>query len=277
MKRNQAEQMNRIISQIVHIAFCILLSIGFAGVAHADQEAAERHMARGTAALEIAEGPADFNDAVKEFREAVRLAPDWADAWFNLGVAQEKAEDYPGAIASLKTYLQKNANADDRKAVERRIFGLEYKQERQGRHDTDASKRDAPNVTGTWRQHGSDGYLDYRLEISGQQTVTGRCIDQLVEGGNLPAALICKIANIPMYFHSTITKDGFKGKWSPTPFGLCSHIKEKLPIEGRISSDGTKLTITYQHKSFAQDARIGSCIPSVLRGQHATETWTRLR
>ena len=112
------------------IALVALFGFTICGSAHAGPAEAKRFMARGAAAMEMAKSPADFRDAVEEFSQAVKEAPEWADAWFNLGVAQESAEDYGAAIESFKGYLKKAPKASDREAVETRIYKLEYKLEK---------------------------------------------------------------------------------------------------------------------------------------------------
>lgn len=131
------------------IALIALLSFG--GFAYADSKAAERHMARGAAAMEEAKSPADYRDAVKEFSKAVKQAPNWADAWFNLGTAQASAKQYKSAIKSFKTYLKKSPKASDRKAVQARIYKLEYKMEK-AQKLADKPKFPTPeDLTGYWR------------------------------------------------------------------------------------------------------------------------------
>ena len=117
---------------IQYLAILALSSLSMAEHSYAGSMEAKRHMARGTAAMEMAKSPADFRDAVEEFSQAVKQMPDWANAWFNLGVAQESAEDYHGAIDSFKTYLKKVPKAADYDAVEARVFRLEYKMEKAG-------------------------------------------------------------------------------------------------------------------------------------------------
>lgn len=63
---------------------------------------AERWMVRGSAAFKGATSAAGYLDAAKEFEQATLAAPWYGDAYFNLGVAQDKAEDYAAALSSLK-------------------------------------------------------------------------------------------------------------------------------------------------------------------------------
>lgn len=92
-------------------------------------EEAVRHAARAEAYLKSAAGSEEFKKALAEFDAALLLAPWWADAWFNLGVAQKNSGDPVGAIHSLRMFLL--AAPDDRAApqVQREIYSLEVEAE----------------------------------------------------------------------------------------------------------------------------------------------------
>ena len=124
----------------------------------------KRFIARGQAAIEEAKTESDFNDAVKEFKKASNAAPWWADAYFNLGVAQEKAGQYSQAINSLKLYLWAAPNAADTEAVQTKIFKLEYKMEKASRPaKTLRSKREREKkLSGTWRIYALKQSRHYR-------------------------------------------------------------------------------------------------------------------
>src|SRR5688500_367571 len=66
-------------------------------------EEAERRMARGGAAFKSATPASDYQDAVKEFEQATLAAPWYGDAYFNLGVAQDKAGNYEAALRDRKS------------------------------------------------------------------------------------------------------------------------------------------------------------------------------
>lgn len=89
-------------------------------------EEAKRRMGRGQAALEMAKGPTDYENAAAEFQAAVNAAPWRADAYYNLGVAQEKAGHPAEAMASFKLYLVAAPKAKDKDEVEQRIYKLDY-------------------------------------------------------------------------------------------------------------------------------------------------------
>ena len=91
---------------------------------------ARRYLVRGSIAIKEARTPADFDEAAKEFGRAARSAPWWADAYFNQGIANEKAGKYGDAIRSLKLYLLAAPRAQDADKVKEQIYALEYRQEK---------------------------------------------------------------------------------------------------------------------------------------------------
>lgn len=92
-------------------------------------EEAEKYLMRGQGAVEIAKTPDDYLVAIAEFKKAARLAPWWADIYYNLGLVQDKAGLYADGIRSLKLCLKAAPNAPDAKKIELMIVKLEFKQE----------------------------------------------------------------------------------------------------------------------------------------------------
>jgi tetratricopeptide (TPR) repeat protein len=96
-------------------------------------EEARRFSVRGQIAIKEAKSPADFDEAANEFGKALRVAPWWADGYFNQGVALEKAGKYNEAIRSLKFYLFSAPGAPDAEKIKEQIYALEYRQEKTGK------------------------------------------------------------------------------------------------------------------------------------------------
>lgn len=88
---------------------------------------AERHMARGAAAFKGATATTDYQDAAREFEQATLAAPWYGDAYFNLGVVQDKAGDFEGALRSLN-YAR--LAAPDSKEIKALIYEVEYRMEK---------------------------------------------------------------------------------------------------------------------------------------------------
>ena len=88
-------------------------------------EDAERNMARGVVFFTKATDNAGYHKAIVEFEAATNAAP-WLDkAYYNLGVAQEKAGLFKEAIRSLKLYLMADPNAKNAREVRNQIYMLE--------------------------------------------------------------------------------------------------------------------------------------------------------
>lgn len=84
---------------------------------------AERRMVRGTVAFKEAKSVGDYQAAVTEFLQATLAAPWDGDAYFNLGVAQDKAEQYDAALRSLQLAQLALPNSKD---VQDLIYKVQY-------------------------------------------------------------------------------------------------------------------------------------------------------
>lgn len=84
-------------------------------------------LARGNAALKEASSASGYQRAIAAFEDSVRTAPWWADAYYNLSLAQEAAGKFDDAIASLRFYLLAAPPGTDTSAANRRLGGLEVK------------------------------------------------------------------------------------------------------------------------------------------------------
>lgn len=115
-------------------------------------EEAERFMVRGAAAVKNAKDSNDFKDAVNEFEKATLAAPWLASAYYNLGIARDKAGMYSDAIKSLKLYLLASPNASDTKVVKNLIYEIEYKQEK-------AAKESSPEAIAAKEKNKYDEWL----------------------------------------------------------------------------------------------------------------------
>ena len=108
-------------------AFIMLLIC--AGVAWAQTEMpeeAKKHLVKGIEAIEMAQSPDDFEQAVKEFEDAVRLAPDSSEVHYYLGKTLSLVKGQIGrAIKELERYLELAPNAPDAKKIKDEIAGLE--------------------------------------------------------------------------------------------------------------------------------------------------------
>ena len=70
--------------------------------------------------------------AAQSFNEALKVAPWWSDAYYNLGIAQELAEQYDEAEKAFNFYLLGNVSAKEKRVVQDRIYELAAKRKLSG-------------------------------------------------------------------------------------------------------------------------------------------------
>ena len=117
----------KIIGMLACTAFVWMSSPAWAQTALKE---AQRHMDRGQAAVEMAKTDADFEEAILEFDQAARLAPTWPDAYYNLGIVQEKIGRFDAALQNLRKYLELSPVATDAGEVRQLINKTEYRKEK---------------------------------------------------------------------------------------------------------------------------------------------------
>lgn len=93
-------------------------------------EEANRAFVKGNVFQKEAKDASGYDLAITAYREALRVAPWWGDAYFNLAVALEAAGKFDEAIASIKLYIASvpGTSADARDA-QNRIYAIEAKTE----------------------------------------------------------------------------------------------------------------------------------------------------
>ena len=121
---------------------------------------AERRMVRGTEAFKEAKSATDYQAAATEFQQATLAAPWDGDAYFNLGVAQDKAEQYDAAIHSLK-FAQLVSPS---KAIQDMIYKIQYQQEKANAPAALAARQAALAARQAASQAASDEALIQRLD-----------------------------------------------------------------------------------------------------------------
>ena len=161
------------------IIFFICVSSAFTGTV---PEEARRHMIRGETAVELAKTPEDYEQAIKEFKEAARIAPDWAEPYYNLGLVQEKAGKLKEAIISLNKYVQLSPDAPDIAKVREFIYKLEYRAEQE------ITLEDALDIYGSLPDAG-------RWNLSGETSALYRSSIKSLrrEGNRIAITYVCDV------------------------------------------------------------------------------------
>jgi tetratricopeptide (TPR) repeat protein len=90
-------------------------------------EEARRSFVEGVNIVKLAKDAGGQKLAIGSFTEALKIAPWWGDAYYNLGVAQELAEQYDKAEQAFTFYLLSNPDATEQREVQDRIYQLSAK------------------------------------------------------------------------------------------------------------------------------------------------------
>ena len=86
---------NRGMKAFLIVLALLLVSFSTGAFGQAVSDEAKRHFDRGMAAVEMAKSPDDYAPAIKEFKQAASLAPNWPDAYYNLGKAPNERLGFP--------------------------------------------------------------------------------------------------------------------------------------------------------------------------------------
>jgi len=230
---------------------------------------ARKHMARGRAAVEHAQNESDYKDAVREFTQAAKLAPEWTDAYYNLGLAQEKAGQYDSAIRSLKTYLEKSPNATDAEEVQDKIFQIEYLEEKAAKKPIQQAPAQAFNIeslAGTWvtRKHGGEGTnpitklwepfdneYHYKLSVTGPNSFRLQYSHAMWYYPNTGYRMTPEGVSFNMLqqtYDVTVNGQEIKGDLTCQTSGPWGSVPRRtFAITGRMASDGSKFTLIENH------------------------------
>ena len=140
-------------------------------------EEANRSFVRGNVFQKEAKDASGYELAISAYRDALRAAPWWGDAYFNLAVALESANKFDEAIASIKLFMASvpGGSAEAREA-QNRVYAIEAKSEMASKQAVARAaadrERQRPSVEGKWTIAG--GMFDFQIVRNGERfTITG--------------------------------------------------------------------------------------------------------
>jgi tetratricopeptide (TPR) repeat protein len=215
-------------------------------------EEARKFSVRGQTSIREAKNPSDFQEAAKEFIKALRIAPWWADGYFNLGLAQEKAGQLNGAIRSLRLYLLASPDAPDGRKVQDQIYALEYRQEK-ARKET-AEKRESEKqiiaaLPGDWGyQHGH-----HRTEERGQVMAPAQI---RISGNRIEILNKSYMRGWFLAFRGYITGNKITGYCLWPPVDECPNLESEFPMTALISDEGKRIEMTTQMPRTYYDSKV---------------------
>ncbi len=91
-------------------------------------EAARRSFVQGNVIFKDAKDAAGQQLAVAAFKDAVKIAPWWGEAYYNLAVAQELVGSFADARDSLGWYIKTKPGEKEERAAQDKIYALEAKE-----------------------------------------------------------------------------------------------------------------------------------------------------
>ena len=102
-------------------------------------EDAKRYFVRADVVIKAAKNVADYLNAAEEFKKALQYAPDCPDIYYNIAMCYDKSatsgflidkERYSEAVKYYKKFIELKTDAPNKKAIQNRIYELEYKIEK---------------------------------------------------------------------------------------------------------------------------------------------------
>lgn len=202
-------------------------------------EGAQRYMARGMAAVEMAKSASDYALAAKEFEQAAKLAPDWPDIYYNLGSVQSKAGDITSAIKSFQRYLDLSPKSPDAAKVRDEIFKLEYRLERE---------QLATTLEGTWT--GPNGQtFELKLEGVRFQLTRDKVGDDIIVSTVMGKDYTGPMGDVPLVFSGTLVGDKISGQYLQAAVkvngGNCDMPERKGNFAGTVDIAARQMRIVY--------------------------------
>ena len=131
-------------------------------------EEANRAFVKGNVFQKEAKDASGYELAITSYRNALRIAPWWGDAYFNLAVALETAGKFDEAIASIRNYMASvSAGSAEAREAQNKIYALEAKGELAAKQAaiTAQVERQRPSVEGHWS---INGMLDFQIVRNGE-------------------------------------------------------------------------------------------------------------
>jgi hypothetical protein len=226
-------RMGYLIGVVILLAWVSLIQ------AATESEEAQRYMARGMAAVEMAKSASDYALAAKEFEQAAKLAPDWPDIYYNLGSVQSKAGDITSAIKSFQRYLDLSPKSPDAAKVRDEIFKLEYRLERENM---------ATTLEGTW--NGPNGQT-FKMKLDGArfQLTRDRVGDDILVMKVMFKSITSPMADVPLVFSGTLVGDKISGQYlqaaGKVNSGNCNMPERKGDFEGAVDVAAHQMRIVY--------------------------------
>jgi hypothetical protein len=215
---------------------------------------AQRYMARGMAAVEMAKSASDYALAAKEFEQAAKLAPDWPDIYYNLGSVQSKAGDITSAIKSFQCYLDLAPKSPDAAKVRDEIFKLEYRLERENL---------ATTLEGTW--NGPNGQT-FKMKLDGArfQLTRDKVGDDIIVMKAMFQSYTSPMWDVSLVFSGTLVGDKISGQYLQAAGTVnnndCKMPERKGDFHGTVDVASSQMRIVYNRMTLEYEWKFKSML-----------------
>ncbi len=228
------------------IGFAMWLATMMVVMAQEVSDEARRHLLRGQMALEMAKSPQDLRLAIHELEQAARLAPDWPDIHFNLGMVRSKAGDLAGAIESYNRYLHLAPGAADAQKVRDEIIKLEFRQEQ-------TTVRQS--MSGQWAGSGGRYVVqmaDGKLTLSNNAKSIGDTDAEEIFVPLVGRMIMPVSTQAAFSMRAEVSGSLMRGDWRRGEYKLgdCVIPADSGSFEGEISLDGTRMTAQFTKRRY---------------------------
>lgn len=116
--------------QLLSITLLLLSVINNNSFAQTIPEAAREKYVMAITLRDQAKNASDYDSPITKFKEAIALAPSWAEAYKELGLTLELAGKFDEAISNLTKYISFNPPADDARKAQDEIYIIKAKKEK---------------------------------------------------------------------------------------------------------------------------------------------------
>lgn len=183
-------------------------------------EEANRAFVKGNVFQREAKDASGYALAITAYREALRYAPWWGDAYFNLAIAQESAGKFDEAIISIRNYMASvQAGSTEARDAQNKIYALEAKKEIAAKRELEQTNR----FSGNW----SNWLYSIRIDTKDSSCSVSNAVSRLPDSPDHTIEARCAIENKILQLSVAIFINGRRTAWA-----VC---------ELRTEADGNKL------------------------------------
>jgi len=206
-------------------------------------EEANRAFVKGGVFQTEAKDASGYELAISAYREALRTAAWWGDAYFNLAAALESAGKFDEAIASIKLYMvSMQAGSAEARQAQNRVYAIEAKSEMASRQATAAAQQaQASAVAQAQRFEGNWYRIVMTTRVSNNEPIRQSFRIDRDPNGNWRVSGPMFSSPASRTYDVRLEGVEFKFKDESTSFNIGT-----AEYGGSLSADGSRMRFTYR-------------------------------